>query len=177
MITESKSLRKTYDGGAGMIYQSVSLCSEHIPFVNRIFQQNNETLHGGQISLDEWYTYLCLEPDPYEMNFIITADGENAAWMKLNGLDNQNEIFISMLVVAKEYQRNGVGSFAVRFAEDYARARNKGIVRITTTMDNVIAVDFYLKQGYEVEERIRYAVGDGVIRDGYLFKKKIEVTE
>lgn len=160
-----------------MTYQAVNLCSEHIPFVDRIFKQNNETLHGGQISLDEWYTYLCLEPDPYEVNFIITADGENAAWMKLNGLNAQDEIYIAMLVVAKEYQRSGIGSFAVRFAENFARAKSKGIVRIMTTEDNVIAVDFYLKQGYEIEKHIHYAVGDGVVRDGYLFKKELEVTE
>ncbi len=156
-----------------MTYQAVNLCSEHIPFVDRIFRQNNDTLHGGQIPLDEWYTYLCLEPDPHEMNFIITADGENAAWMKLNGFDAQNEIYIAMLVVSKEYQRNGVGGFAVRFAENYARTRNKGIVRITTTKDNVIAVEFYLKQGYEIEKHIRYAVDDGIVRDGYLFKKEL----
>lgn len=129
------------------------------------------------MSLDEWYTCLCLDSDPYEINFIITADEESAAWMKLNGLDAQGEIYIAMLVVAKEHQRNGIGGFAVRFAEDYARERKRDTVRIKTTKDNVLAVDFYLKQGYEIEEHICYAVGDGIVRDGYLFKKELEVTE
>ncbi len=156
-----------------MIYEAVNLRPDHIPFVDDVFRQNREVLHGGVISTDEWYACLYLEVDSDERNFIITANGENAAWMKLNGWNAEEEIYIAMLVVAKEYQRHGVGSFAVQFAQNCARAENKGTVRIQTTQDNVAAVDFYLKQGYEIEKCIRYAVGDGVVRNGYRFKKKL----
>lgn len=159
-----------------MIYQAIDICPDHIPFVDYIFRQNNEALHGGQVSIAEWYTCLCLEVDSDERNFIITVNGEYAAWMKLNGLNTPGGIYIAMLVVAKEHQQNGVGRFAVRFAEDFARAGNKDTVWIQTTQDNLAAVDFYLKQGYRIDKHIRYAVGDGVFRDGYRFKKQWKVS-
>lgn len=153
-----------------MIYQALSFKPEHVYFVERVFSQNMDVLHGGSISTDEWRQCLCIEPDAYEINFIITADGKNAAWLKLNGL-NKPKICISMLVVDKEYQRKGVGGFAILFAEGYARKLHKAAIVIQTTKDNLAATACYLKQGYVIEKEIRYAVGDGILRDGYRFRK------
>lgn len=157
-----------------MKYKALILDSEHIAFVDHVFRQNLEILHGGYISLDEWYTSLLTQTDAYEKNFIITADGENSAWLKLNGL-NSADIWISMLVVAKEFQRMGIGSFCVQFAEEFARNEFKKSIRIHTTKDNIVATKLYLRNGYKIEKEIRYAVGDGIIRDGYQFIKKLEV--
>ena len=72
-------------------------------------------------------------------------------------------------MVAKEY--HGIGGFAVRLAQDYARARKKALCGYRR--QKIMQADFYLQQGYEIEKRIRYAVGDG----GYLFKKELDVWE
>ncbi len=37
-----------------MIYQAIDICPNPIPFVDYIFRQNNEALHGGQVSIAEW---------------------------------------------------------------------------------------------------------------------------
>ena len=157
-----------------MKYKALILDSEHIAFVDHVFRQNLEILHGGHISFDEWYSCLCIEPDPHEKNFIITADGENSAWLKLNGL-NSSDIWISMLVVAKVFQRMGIGSFCVQFAEKFARNEFKKSIRIHTTKDNIAATKLYLRNDYKIEKDIRYTVGDGIIRDGYQFIKELEV--
>jgi ribosomal protein S18 acetylase RimI-like enzyme len=100
------------------------------------------------------------------------ADGKPAAWLKMNGMNN-DKICISMLVVDDAYKRSGVGSFAVRFAEEFAETHAKTAVRIQTTKDNIPATQCYQKQGYIAKE-IVYAVGDGINRDGYEFIKEIK---
>ena len=148
---------------------------QHVFFVDYVFAQNIDVLHGNPVSHEEWNHCLCVDPDHHEKNFMITADGELAAWLKLNGL-NKPDICISMLVVADEYKRKGIGIFAVQFAENYAREHNKASVAIQTTQDNTAATNCYFKQGYLIEKKIRYAVGDGVTRDGYQFHKVLEVN-
>jgi len=155
-----------------MVLTAVPLIEEFVPFLDHVFRQNIEVLHGGEISVDEWRRYLVGEDaDPHEVNFVITADGENAAWLKIHSM-NKSIICISMLVVDDKYKRMGVGSFAVGFAEDFARGNKKTGVRIQTTADNVAATRCYLKCGYKIVREMKYVVGDGVMRDGYEFLKE-----
>ena len=156
-----------------MNYQAMVLKDEHVPFVATVFEQNKAALHGGTISLDEWRTCLCATLDPDELNFIIATTDEPVAWLKLNGL-NGDVACVSMLVVAKEHQQRGVGSFALDFAEQFARRMGKHAVYIQTTRDNAVATTFYLHRGYRIAKEIRYAVGDGIVRDGYQFCKSLE---
>ncbi len=151
----------------------VSLDDKLVPFVNAVYEQNREILHGPVININEWHESLFgKEADPYEVSFIVMTDGKPAAWLKMNGMNN-DKICISMLVVDDAYKRSGVGSFTVRFAEDLAKAHAKTAVRIQTTKDNIPATQCYLKQGYIAKE-IVYAVGDGINRDGYEFTKEIK---
>jgi ribosomal protein S18 acetylase RimI-like enzyme len=145
-----------------------------VQFVHDVFEQNIEILHGSLITIVEWKKYIFGEyADPYEQHYIILADEKPAAWLKLNGL-NSNNICISMLVVDDKFKRQGIGSYAVRFTEEYAVINNKKAIRIQTTKDNLAATHFYLKQGYQILKTINYAVGDGILRDGYEFFKRIQ---
>ena len=156
-----------------MIELCVRELREHdISFVASVYDENIEGLHGAAISLYEWEKCLLNEPDPDEANFIIVFSGENAAWLKLNCMSN-DIIYVSMLVVAKKYQRMGIGSFALKFAECLAVKNRKAAVRVRTTIDNKAAKNCYLRHGFRIIENIRYAVGDGMSRDGYHFEKEI----
>lgn len=155
-----------------MEFCACELKEKDIPFVASVYDENIEILHGVGISLSEWENHMLNDPDPDEINYIITANGEYAAWLKLNGLSS-DIIYVSMLIVAKKYQRMGIGGFALRFAECYAAKNGKAAVRIQTTSDNKAAKHCYLNNGYRILENIRYAVGDGVVREGYIFEKKV----
>jgi hypothetical protein len=61
-----------------------------IPFICEVFEQNREVLHGNVITLDEWREGFSKYADPYEVNYIIMADGISAAWLKINGLDRED---------------------------------------------------------------------------------------
>jgi len=149
------------------------LCAEDIPFVAQVYRENCKELHGGNISDKEWRSALYESQDPTELNLIISASGERAAWLKLNGLDTQ-KLYISMLVVSQKYQRMGVGSWAVTEAEKYAIANGKTVIKIHTTADNTAAIRCYLKCGYRSANTLRYMTGDGILRDGYCFEKVLK---
>jgi len=61
----------------------------------------------------------------------------------------------------------------VTFAEKYAKDLKKSAILILTTADNICAKGCYNKLGYLVEKSIRYAVGDGIERDGVVFRKEL----
>lgn len=127
-----------------------------VGFVATVYDENKEALHGDDIPLSEWSRSLVEEADPDEINFIIKMNDENTAWLKLNGIES-DRVFVSMLVVGKKYQRMGAGSFALKFAEDYAQSIGRSSIYIQTTADNTAAINCYLKQGYRI---IKHTSGD-----------------
>ena len=153
------------------------MSDEDIPFIHHVFEQNRAVLHGSYISLEEWAKYLTGTDtsgggDPYESHHIIMTDTTPVAWLKIHSW-NKPEICISMLVVDDLFKHKGVGRFAIQCAENMARYWAKSAIRVQTTKDNTIAMECYLKCGYEIIREIVYKVGDGVDREGYEFKKTI----
>ena len=58
-----------------------------------------------------------------------------------------------MLFVAKNFQRQGIGSFAISYAEEYVREKNFTTIAIQTDEDNLPAKNLYLKCGYRIYEK------------------------
>ncbi|MBR7137076.1 MAG: hypothetical protein IKC99_03365, partial [Clostridia bacterium] len=52
-------------------------------------------LHQIPITADEWASVLS-ERDPDEEHYIIEADGIPTAWVKINGLQNKDTVWLSM---------------------------------------------------------------------------------
>lgn len=149
------------------------LTKETVYFVYEVYEQNREILHGNYVSLDDWYEFLIGRyADPFEKHFIVMHNNIPVAWLKFNGL-NKMTICISMLVVAISYQHKGIGKYALKYAESYARAEKKSAILIQTTKDNLISTECYIKCGYNKIREMIYKVGDGVDREGYEFKKII----
>jgi len=144
-------------------FEVIALQGEHVAFIHEVMRENEGALHAEEVSLDEWREYLLIE-DPDEAHFIILFENAPAAWLKLNGLEGKKTAWISMLVVRRACQRQGLGSFAVRYAEDFARARNFREMGIHTTLDNAIAFGCYTKMGYKASKD----------KKQYTFRKKLK---
>ena len=121
-------------------------------FVRILFVQNKDALNTSDISLSEWEELLSIE-DPDEKHFLICKGAVPVAYMKINGLLNQNEAWISMLFVAKDFQRQGIGSFAIHYAEQYIKEKGFGFIAIQTDINNFAAKSCYLKCGYQIYEQ------------------------
>ncbi|MDD4164618.1 MAG: GNAT family N-acetyltransferase [Eubacteriales bacterium] len=155
------------------ILNVVPMKIEHIEFVYQIKSCvcNKAALHGGDMTLDEW-KQACLKnlADPDETNFIIQKGIIPVAWLKVNSLKS-SWAWISMLVVHEKFHRQGIGSFAVQYAEDFVRSKGINIIGIHTTVDNIAAKNCYKKLGYHIHDEAECITGDGVKRLGLSFHR------
>ncbi len=140
-------------------------------FVSMFYGKNIEAFHGNGIMYDEWLGFLSMN-DTDEKHFLILKGALPCAWLKINGLNNEDNIgWISMLAVEPVFKRRGIGEYAVKFAEDYLFKSGKSAVRILTTEDNIPAQELYKKCGFTVLEHCNYVTGDGIERGGLVFEK------
>lgn len=107
-----------------------------------------------------------------ELNYMIRKGIVPVAWLKINGLSNDS-LWISMLVVHEKYRRRGVGMFALKFAEDFARKTGRRHIYLCTTADNLVAQSLYKKAGYAVTEEAEQQYGDGSRLIRYTLHKEI----
>ncbi len=141
-------------------------------YIARLYEDNIAPLHGAIISCEEWHDALS-ENDKDEAHFLIYKDAIPVAWLKINGLSESDSAWVSMLAVAPEFQRQGIGRYAVRYAEQYCASYGKKKLFVKTTTDNTSAQILYQKCGYSVCDKIVYATSDGISRNGIIFAKKI----
>lgn len=141
---------------------------------------NNESiasaLHGERLSYDEWLDVYrkYWKEDTDEKHFILLFEETPAGWFKINGLDGSGTAWLSMLAVAPDYQRRGLGSSAVAFFEKCISDRGFSSAGIHTTEDNSAAQGLYKKCGYEVTERSESVTGDGTKMMSYTFFKELK---
>lgn len=148
-------------------------CKEDARYVTEIYGKNIEALHGNEIMFDEWNKLLS-SGDTDEKHFLILKGAIPCAYLKINGLESGDNIgWISMLAVEPAFHRNGVGEYAVSYAEEFLRNMGKSVICIHTTEDNIPAQRLYDKCGYVISERCELTTGDGVKRTGYTFSKQI----
>ena len=121
-------------------------------FVRILFAQNKDILNSGNISLSEWREILSVE-DSDEKHFLICKGAMPVAYMKINGLLNTDKAWLSMLFVAKDFQHQGIGSFALNYAEKYVKGRGFDVINVQTDKENIIAINFYSKFGYQIYDQ------------------------
>lgn len=147
----------------------IPMQKEHIDFVIAILTSEKTT---------KTFTQNLTDTD--QANFIITADATPLAYLKLNGLQNKKDDipWVSMLVVDEKYKRQGIGRFAIRFAEDFVRAKGFLTLGLRITADNVAALNCYRKLGYTIHEERADTVSDGEERrELWLHRDNLEATE
>ena len=156
-----KLKEKFCDDGKTSLRFEIDLQSQYIvrPFAkndinfiyNLMSEENNlSALHTEIISLEEWQKAFAEPQDSDEENFIVCKNDIPCAWLKLNGLQNKEVAWISMLVVSNEFKHQGVGKFAVEFAIQYLKQRGYKQVKLHTTKDNLIAIGLYNKCGFRI---------------------------
>ena len=141
-------------------------------FIMKLHRQNQAALHDRRVLLAEWREIMAA-PDPDEAHFFVCLGCVPVAWLKLNGLSGTHTAWISTLAVGTRWHRRGAGRFAVGFAEEFLRAQGFAEVRIKTTQDNLAAQGLYTACGYRIVGEGDYRTGDGVLRAGYTFSRRL----
>lgn len=117
-------------------------------FVMIMFAQNKSELKAENISLNEWKELLSAD-NPDEKHFLICKGAVPACYMCLSGASGERKAHISMLFVKKELQRCGAGTFALHFAERYAKENGFDFIVASADKDNTAAENCFLKCGYK----------------------------
>lgn len=118
-------------------------------FVRIMFAQSRDALHTEDIGYEEWKTLLAAD-DPDEKHFLICKGALPVAYLKLNGLQSNGKAWISMLFVSPSFRRQGVGRFAIRFAEQYVVEHGFASLSVQTDADNTAAIHCYTNCGYQI---------------------------
>lgn len=157
-------------------YNVIPATVDEAGFVMTFYMQNVEALHGKFISFSEWKEILSRD-DPYELNFLVCKGAIPVAWVRINidGLENRDKAWIGMLAVSNNYHRRGVGTYAVKFVEEYVKSRGFAKLGIRTTDDNIPAKSLYTKCGYTVFDQGECTTGDGIARMGIGFEKDLKL--
>lgn len=116
-------------------------------YISDIFNENAALLHSDIIPYREWCSLISAN-DPDEKHFLICKGAVPCGYLKINGLENGDDGWISILAVASAFKRKGIGQYAVSFAEGFLRTNGKSCVKIHTTNDNLPAQRLYEKCGY-----------------------------
>lgn len=135
------------------MYYVKPLIADDIHYVESIMSEtsNITALHSTYHSLSEWKCIFDENArDADEENFLICADNDVCAWLKLNGLQNNDIAWISMLVVSDKFKHQGVGQYAIEFAISYLKQRGYKQIKLQTTEDNLPAMKLYTKCGFAV---------------------------
>lgn len=137
----------------GSVYEVISAqSSDDAKYIARFFSKNLAALHGKEIMYEQWCKMLS-ETDTDEENFLVCRGVMPVAWLKINGLDSTDTGYISMLAVEPCFQHKGIGTFAIKFAEDFLLSKGKQKIGVQTTEDNAPALFLYKKCGFvEVEK-------------------------
>ena len=157
----------------GQIYNAVTVREKlDVKIVATLYNRNLKALHGDKISYAEWCKSI-LNNDTDEENFLICRGLMPVAWLKINGLENAEVGYISMLAVEPKYQYYGVGTFAVEFANSFLHDKGKRFVRVQTTADNLSAIRLYKKCGFVEVSKTQDFCGDETELCKVMFEKHI----
>ena len=133
------------------------------------------SLHTKPVSYNEliyvYEKYWINDED--EKHFIICRNNQRVGWIKVNGLNGKNKAWISMLVIDTGYQNKGIGTAAVKFAENYIENNGFISVGIQTTADNTKAVSLYRKCGYKIIGNNPFNAENGCKYDACIFEKHL----
>ena len=159
------------------MYYVKQLIADDVHFVASIMSEisNITALHSTYHSLAEWKCIFDENArDADEENFLICADNDVCAWLKLNGLLNADTAWISMLVVSDKYKHQGVGKFAVEYAFEYLQSKGFNQIGVQTTEDNVAAKNLYMKSGFSIVELKEFKTEDGTNTNSCVMMKTLE---
>jgi ribosomal protein S18 acetylase RimI-like enzyme len=88
-------------------------------------------------------------------------------------LEDDETIFLNKLYIKKSEQRKGIGNSILNTMLD--EIKNYKYIRLQVNRKNTKAINFYLKNGFEIEKIQDFDIGGGFVMEDYVMIKKINV--
>lgn len=154
-------------------YNAVLATVDDAPFITMIYGKNMELLHGEIIMFDTWKKLLTNKESDDEY-FLIQIGAMPCAILKITGLHNHDNAWISMLAVEPSMHKQGCGSYAIKYAENYVGTIGIKKLRIRINADNNTAHKFFIKHGYTVIDQNGPTTGDDAMGKRYTLEKRLD---
>jgi ribosomal protein S18 acetylase RimI-like enzyme len=115
-----------------------------------------------QAYFSEHYSLRDLEillRDPLVRGFVADVDGAIVGYLKTKFAPEEGRLYVSSVYVLPEVQRKGYGGRLMTLAEGEARHRGVGEIWLGVMTQNVRALDWYLRHGFEFVEELPFTMG------------------
>lgn len=96
-----------------------------------------------------WQQWMDEESDWGTQIFGAEVDGRVVGWMTMGMESWNNRLRIHEILVLEEYRKKGIGKLLLNKAKQIARQKNCRAIVLETQTNNVGAIAFYKKQGFE----------------------------
>ncbi len=108
---------------------------------------------------------------PKSAFFFVEYEGEVAGYLKLNEDEAQTEtnltegLEIQRIYIQEKFQGKGIGRFLMENSKKIAQQKRKTFVWLGVWEENVKAIAFYTKNGFEIFDEHIFMLGDDAQRD------------
>ena len=138
-----------------------------VPMLIISIEKPIDALHGIYRDHDTWKNLL----SNTNVVYYIVNKNIPVAWFRLDLIEET--LWLGMLQVDPNFQRQGIGKYILTVVEDVAKMNNVNKIGVHTTDDNLAAQLLYKSAGYCVAEYGECTTADGIERMGYTFFKEI----
>ncbi|MBQ8432166.1 MAG: GNAT family N-acetyltransferase [Clostridia bacterium] len=144
--------QQMYETDIPKVLTVIPATSQEAYFVRILFVQNKSAFNTANISLGQWRELLATA-DPDRKHFLICKGAVPVAYMQIHGSPSQKTGQISMLFVAPRFQRQGIGSFAIRYAEEFFKEQGFASITLPTNGASLPIKRCCFKHGYQPDEQ------------------------
>lgn len=95
--------------------------------------------------------------------FVSEIDGSVVGYARTQLNNEENRFYISSLYVLPQYQGKGIGMKLLRAAEECANAHHLGTVWLGVMVQNVGALTWYKKIGFQFVEEAPFTMGNTTV--------------
>lgn len=140
-----------------------------------IFQMETETFEKDAWSKDYISEYVQRSNTKEDKNvvlYFLLRKSDKLVSVISCECTSSSDFYVSNLMVGKEYQRCGYGTFLLQKMIEEARNRNFSFCTLHVETTNKAALSLYLKLGFVVSEHVKDYYGEN--RGAYLMKLSLD---
>ncbi|MEM3840782.1 MAG: GNAT family N-acetyltransferase [Candidatus Bathyarchaeia archaeon] len=82
--------------------------------------------------------------------FVAEEDGKIVGFSRVHFYRWNKSAYVINLLVDAGYRRRGIGSLLLKAMEDFAREKDARVLMFDTAIDNIPALNLYLKNGFKI---------------------------
>lgn len=106
--------------------------------------------------------------------FIAKIENQPVGYFALAPSSDSTSLQVSKLYVIKNQQRSGIGAAIIYYIETYSIMQNVHRLWLTVNRQNLTAIHFYEKMGFNKTGTLIQDIGNGFVMDDYKMIKTIK---